>query len=351
MLTPTPPQPSSRCPQKPIILNGHERAIPAVVYNHDGDLLFTSAKDDKPTVWFSENGERLGTFHGHNGAVWCLGVTRDSRILATGSADTTCMLWDVYTGEKLVTLDHHGPVRAVNFDLGDNRLVTVSDPFMAHPAEIRVYNLSKNADGTLNAALQSQRPSVVIGDQPKMTGGYWMPLNKTLLITTDDGSFLIFDPETGEKLYERKAHDKGIGPLTFSKDMTMFITGSRDNWAKLWDTRTLEELKAFETSVPVNGAVISPIKEHVMIGGGQDAMSVTTTSNKSGKFETRFFHMILQEEFGRVAGHFGPVNCLAIAPDGRSYASGAEDGYIRVHNFDDEYFKLHPVQEGHEATD
>ena len=34
------------------------------------------AKDSKPTVWYSNNGERLGTFNGHNGAVWCIDVTR-----------------------------------------------------------------------------------------------------------------------------------------------------------------------------------------------------------------------------------------------------------------------------------
>jgi translation initiation factor 3 subunit I len=46
---------------------------------------------------------------------------------------------------------------------------------------------------------------------------------------------------------------------------------------------------------------------------------------------------IYEEEFGRVKGHFGPINALAINPDGSSYCSGAEDGYIRLHHFDKEY--------------
>ena len=46
----------------------------------------------------------------------------------------------------------------------------------------------------------------------------------------------------------------------------------------------------------------------VLLGGGQDAMSVTTTSLRQGKFETRFWHKIFEEEVGRVKGHFGPVN-------------------------------------------
>jgi translation initiation factor 3 subunit I len=33
-------------------------------------------------------------------------------------------------------------------------------------------------------------------------------------------------------------------------------------------------------------------KEHVVLGGGQEAMSVTTTHGKAGKFDARFFHMV-----------------------------------------------------------
>ena len=75
-------------------------------------------------------------------------------------------------------------------------------------------------------------------------------------------------------------------------------------------------------------------------------MSVTTTSGKAGKFETKFFHLVYETEFGIVKGHFGPINAIAINPDGRSYASGAEDGYIRLHFFDDDYLKMKdPVPE------
>lgn len=52
---------------KPLMLNGHSRALTQIRYNADGDLLFTAAKDDKPCVWYSHNGERVGTFDGHKG--------------------------------------------------------------------------------------------------------------------------------------------------------------------------------------------------------------------------------------------------------------------------------------------
>lgn len=90
-------------------------------------------------------------------------------------------------------------------------------------------------------------------------------------------------------------------------------------------------------------------------------MSVTTTSLRQGKFETRFWHKVFEEEVGRVKGHFGPINTyvfcqsvmvfsaqiksnfsIAVHPNGTSYASGGEDGFVRVHHFDDSYFKTKP---------
>jgi translation initiation factor 3 subunit I len=56
-------------------MKGHERPLTFLKYNRDGDLLFSCAKDHNPTVWFADNGERLGTYRGHNGAVWCCDVT------------------------------------------------------------------------------------------------------------------------------------------------------------------------------------------------------------------------------------------------------------------------------------
>ena len=85
-------------------------------------------------------------------------------------------------------------------------------------------------------------------------------------------------------------------------------------------------LKTYTTETPLNSAAIAPKKPYVryflhrfwsshtygesqvLLGGGQDAMSVTTTSLRQGKFETRFWHKIFEEEVGRVKGHFGPVN-------------------------------------------
>ena len=65
-----------------------------------------------------------------------------------------------------------------------------------------------------------------------------------------------------------------------------------------------------------------------------------TTQGKKETFEARFFHTIFEEELGRVKGHFGPINTLAFHPSGKGFSSGGEDGYVRVHQFDQSFLDL-----------
>jgi len=145
----------------------------------------------------------------------------------------------------------------------------------------------------------------------------------------------VYDAQTQRQISQAKHHTKPAVSLTFNEDKSHFVTASHDFTAQLYDTKTLEHLKTYDTGKPVNAAVISPIKDHILLGGGQSASEVTTTRVDASQFRLRFFHKVFEEELGSIQGHFGPVNTLAFAPDG-SFASGGEDGFVRVHNLEDQ---------------
>jgi len=264
------------------------------------------------------------------------------------SSNRCAKLWDCETGECIKTFEHHGPVRGVAWADGSNMFATISDPFVEHNAQISVYDAPENDDPANypdSPRLEIYLPKID-GKRVNATNIVWLNLNEALFVTFDNGSIRLYDPVTGEELDEFFPHEKKINRVSFNQDKTLFITSSSDFTAKLYDVVDLRHMKTYKTDRPVNDAVISETKDHILLGGGQDAMSVTTTSGKVGKFETRFFHLVYEEEFGAVKGHFGPINALAINPNGRSYASGAEDGYIRLHFFDKSYLDMKdPVPE------
>lgn len=320
------------------MLKGHERPLTFLKYNRDGDLLFSCAKDHNPNLWYAHNGERLGNYKGHNGAVWSCDVSRDSTRLITGSADTTAMLWEVETGQRLFTFEFFGPARSVAFSEGEKMALISVDPFMGSPAAIAVVNIDMNSKEQSN-----EERMKIEGPSGRINCAVWGPLNETIIAAGEDCVIRQWDVETGKLLKETDpdiSHKKTVTDLQKSADGSHFITGSSDKTAKLWDVRTLNLLKTYQTERPINAAAISPLLDHVVIGGGQDAADVTTTSSRAGKFEAKFFHKIFEEELGGVRGHFGPINALAFSPDGRSFASGGEDGYVRLHHFDNDYFHL-----------
>lgn len=315
---------------KPILLHGHERSITQIKYNREGDLIFSCAKDSQPNVWYSLNGERLGSFRGHNGAVWNIDVNWESTKVLTASADNTCKLWDCETGKTLASLDTATAVRTCGFSFSGRYIMYTTDKTMGRPCEIHIFDLNEIRNG---------EPTMVIPiTSSKITSAVWGPYEEYIITGHENGEICHYDLKSGDKINSCKEHSKQINDLQLSRDMSMLISASKDTTAKLFETATLAHMKTYKTERPVNSASLSPIYDHVVLGGGQEAMDVTTTSTKVGKFDARFYHLVFEEEFGRVKGHFGPINSTAFHPDGKSYSSGGEDGYVRVHYFDPSYF-------------
>jgi translation initiation factor 3 subunit I len=110
-------------------------------------------------VWYSNNGERLGTYNGHNGTVWDLDITckfafslsfslplcslnffctDNSRYLLTGSADNSAKMWEVETGRCVFSWETKTAVRAVAFALGDEKALFVTDATMGQKCMIHI---------------------------------------------------------------------------------------------------------------------------------------------------------------------------------------------------------------------
>ena len=354
--------PSLWPPQKPLQLMGHSRPITIVKYNADGDLLFTASKEASSggvqnlCLWLVETGERIGTYEGHTGAVYSLDVTKDSKYLLTGSADSTARVWEALTGRLLATVQLKGPCHAVAWAEGEREFAVTSNKFMSHDAQVCVYGFNPDADAE---ALVSPAPRLVFIDSASGSVNYtkaaWMPANDGLVLGMDNGRLRIVDATGAGAVRAEWAapHTMSITSMCFNDTKTLLVTGSKDRSATLWDVAELvPEAGAagakgspsavrnrYVVDVPVNGVALSSFKDHLILGGGQEARDVTT-SGSAGKFEARFYDLVLAAELGRVKGHFGPINTLAFAPDGWGFCSGGEDGFVRLHKLDADYIRL-----------
>lgn len=307
-------------------------------FSKEGDLLFSVSKDHIVCAWYSANGERFGAYKGHQGALWTVDVDPTTTLLATGGADNTIRLWEVKTGRLLKTWDFTTSIKRVEFSEDGRQLLGVTEKRMGQLSTVVVYDINPDPEAEQT---NEQSLRIVVEELPKVTVAGFSYLSKYIITGHEDGSVSQWDAKTGEMIANEFSHDDGglVSDLQWSSDRTYFITASKDKTAKLHDANTLKVMKTYVADTPLNSAAITPEPtQYVILGGGQAAMDVTTTSARQGKFEARFYHKIFEEEIGRVRGHFGPLNYVAVDPTGKCYCSGGEDGYVRVHHFDPPYF-------------
>ena len=170
---------------RPILLSGHvsrpciappsdslanltplqTRALTQVKFSHDGDLIYSCAKDQIICAWYSANGERLGTYHGHQGAIWTVDVHPTTTLLASGAADNTIRLWEVKTGKLLKTWDFGSAIKRVEFSPDGTQLLGVMEKRVGHLSTIVVYDVNSDPQ-----AEQSNEQSLrIVCDDSKAT--------------------------------------------------------------------------------------------------------------------------------------------------------------------------------------
>ena len=136
---------------QPIYLTGHSRPVRKVMFNHDGDLLFTCSDDGHICMYNSFDCTRVGVFNLKE-AIKSMDVTKDSKyVLAAGTTFGFC-IFNTMTGEELIRTTipvKNIQTKHIEFALGDQKFLVVYDHMKR--SYVRVYDfksaLNKNADG------------------------------------------------------------------------------------------------------------------------------------------------------------------------------------------------------------
>lgn len=216
-------------------------------YTKDGDILFSTAKDQIICAWFSANGERLGTYSGHQGALWTVDVDPSTTLLASGAADNTVRLWDVRTGKCVKVWDFNTAVKRVEFSEDGTQLLAVTEKRMGFLGTIVVFDIKID----IEAEQTNERTLTITCDESKATVAGWSFLSKYIIAGHEDGSVSQYDAkvhlserwlgmnskyrQTGELLQNTQAHDVDlqVTDLQWAPDRTYFITSSKDKTAKV----------------------------------------------------------------------------------------------------------------------
>lgn len=160
----------------------------------------------------------------------------------------------------------------MQFSEGFGQFLCVCDKGYGLATHINIYDVVGDvmSNDAFRARNYNGNPALTINFDPedKINCALWGPLNKTIICAMGDGSIRMYDAVSGDKLGSVKEHHGSVNKIAFSKDKTLLISASSDMTAKLFESKTLELLKTYRASEPLNTAALSPIKKHVVLGGG-----------------------------------------------------------------------------------
>lgn len=288
----------------PIVCHGHSRPIVEIKYSNitpDGFFLASASKDGQPMLRHGESGDWYGTFTGHKGAVWSCVLNEPALLCATGSADFSARVWDACSGHQLHEFQHSHIVRGVAFSHGNsNKLATGGMEKI-----LRIYDLSK--------------PEATPLMLPKAEAGLrhivWLQDDNLILSALSDKPGInVYDTRTLQltQTLETKAP---VTSIETTYDMK-YMTTAEGGVVRFWDTSSLQQIKEHSLKHSAEAATYCPAKKRFAAGG--EDMWVRLYDFESGA------------ELECNKGHHGSVHTISFSPTYDSYASGSEDGTIRI---------------------
>ncbi|XP_004713826.2 serine-threonine kinase receptor-associated protein [Echinops telfairi] len=261
-------------------------------------LLKPSTFDGKPMLRQGDTGDWIGTFLGHKGAVWGATLNKDATKAATAAADFTAKVWDAVSGDELMTLAHKHIVKSVDFTQDSNYLLTGGQDKL-----LRIYDLNK----------PEAEPKEISGHTSGIKKALWCSEDKQIL-SADDKTVRLWDHATMTEVKSLNFNMSVSSMEYIPEGELLVITYGRT--IAFHSAVSLDPIKSFEAPATINSASLHPEKEFV-VAGGED-------------FKLYKYDYNSGEELESYKGHFGPIHCVRFSPDGELYASGSEDGTLRL---------------------
>jgi ribosomal RNA-processing protein 9 len=302
---------------------GHDLTVTSVALQADGTRAISGSKDHSVIMWDVENEKPLHTICKHwrkdkdgqetrnTGQVLTVACSDDGRYAAVGCRDATIRIFDIRTAQGKLEhtfTGHRGPVTSLCFRTRSHQLFSASqDRCVRHysvPEQMCVETLFGHQSEVLQIACHAQEQPVSVGRD--RTARLWKLSKDTHLIfrggaqlacantvsVAQDGWFVTGHEDNHVCLWmtEKKkavasianAHDSPVGvgvvSLACLRGSDMAITGSCDDYLRVWKLRTgrkldergMDNLGRIPLKGYVNDIAIGPKGRFCLVAQGQE---------------------------------------------------------------------------------
>jgi WD40 repeat protein len=343
-----------------------------VVFSPDGRAVVAgySAKDQPggAVAWEVATGRRL--WHHPGAAVGSVSFAPDSKTLAIAVGKPIALLLDARSGNAIGELGPHpADVRSVAHVPGTDLLATASDGTIrlwdvksgrvekelagGHPKEVRLLVVSPTGKWLVSTGPDTTRVwDVAAGvelqgviKQDRGIGYYGIVFvgADRLMMANNSGRQAVRELPSGKVLvrfasaggYDRSAYSEAAGLAAFAgygrpeaaiADLTFRPPTAEekariDRLLKDFDDDSYDVREAATPAMRAVGSVAEPALRAAMTDGPSAEVRMRAREVRQA---------ILDEPARTLTGHTGTVRTVAFSPDGTVFATGAEDGTVRL---------------------
>jgi len=332
--------------------SGDRATVASLAFSPDSRLLASGGSDGLIRFWSADSGKQVGMLRGHSGPVLAVTFTPDGSAVVSGGSDRTVRVWE------------QKPQRDTNLLLRSNRCIN---------------SLAFSPDGKVLATGSVHRNWTELWDVAsrrwitKLTGhaldaprAAFSPDGKILATGSHDKTIILWNPENFARVAVL-SNSFGLGRIAFSPDSKVLAAASwgfrPPNGMKtlaFWDVTSRRRIEKLSEAAPDAGCVaFSNDGQLVAIGytDGWVRLWDFQTGRKLGEFrrtggitwelafspdsrllastaaENVALYDVVARHVSRILeAHTGQVKAVTFAPDGKTLASAAEDGTVRLWN-------------------
>ena len=281
-------------------------------------------------IWDAHAGKLLHTFTAHKYDIHSLAWSPDSTCLASVGGEPLIKIWDTSTGNLQHTFKAH------------------SSKFFERNSSS--YYVAWSQDSTCLASANLNDKTIKLWDVN--TGNVlqtitchtksihcvaWSPDETCFAVACEGGLIKIWDAHSGLILQTFTGHTHLVYALAWSPDNTHLASASyKDKTIKLWNANTghLQTLSGYIDGIrclawsPDNKLLASGHEHTTVISDGGDGGGIIHVG--TDELTIRLWDATTREPLQTLSGHSNTVESIAWSPDGTCFASGSNDGSIKI---------------------